>query len=65
MKEGSALNDVSDEELYFAYLLHAHAKGYGANKPNKSFRDLLEERALSNWLRYWDPSKWTYSRTIE
>ena len=65
MKEGSDLNDVSDEELYFAYLLHAHAQGYGASKPPKNFRDLLEERALSNWLRYWDSAKWTYSRIVQ
>ena len=25
VKEGSDLNEASDEELYFAYLLHAHA----------------------------------------
>ena len=25
VKEGSGLEEVTDEELYFAYLLHAHA----------------------------------------
>jgi len=63
LKNVASLPELSDEELYFAYLLSRNAGAFGAKDENWSeLVNLMTERSKNDWLPSFNQDKWTMKR---
>ena len=59
-KNKTFVHNLSDSELYYAYLLYGQAGELGAKSPpSENLNDLLADRAINHWLKNFKPEKWT------
>ncbi len=64
--KNDGVKDLSDQELYYAYLLNQNASEYGlsGNSLGKPLQEILVSKANIEWLPNFNADKWTLKKVI-
>ena len=57
------IDEATIEDFYYGFLLSREAEMYGARTPtSQKFNDKVTETAIRDWLRDFNPEKWTLKK---